>query len=521
MSFTDISIRFLEYFSNKVSDEETKIVDSLLHESIEQIQKAQPKWIQPQINFEELVEAIIKIKKILNISTEVLNSSNKMEPVTFIKFLHDMNSKNFHQNMNSADLPVAYRSAKIKVEPIASCNFHQESLLEHSIMCMIISMIQSGQNSKKYVLTGFTGLFHDIGKINTTTVFGVSDLGYPFHGAYGSTLLSQYGSDELFEMLGSKQNFLDVMHTIKDHMCSYHITDFKNEWNIQRCESARLSYSTSPQMKELSHNLSFGDTFGKICDMEIESEFIDSRTDYNKITSEPFDCKNFMKKIGAKVPIFFIRGASGSGKTTLIQNKLIPYLLQFFDESQIEVISRDEVMCSLSAQLSNIVLETPRPIGDTYSNLYKTYQSKKLSKPVNDELKERISTAISQNKIAIIDSCILYYDGISQIMPENITNAYKIAIDCNRSIPYTVSDATKNGFKNVDELQYLYKFRNPTKWIENLKFTILDSMYTRSSPSNTVLMPHIVFSYGFNKEHECGFETLIQVLKPVMEYFVY
>ena len=225
MSFTDISIRFLEYFSNKSSNDEQKIVDTLLHDSIQQIQKAQPKWIQPQINFEELVEAIIKIKKILNISTKVLNNSNNLEAVTFVQFLHEMNLKNFHQNMNSADLPVAYRSAKIKVEPIASCKFHQESLLEHSFMCMIISMIQSGQNSKKYVLSGFTALFHDIGKINTTTVFGISDLGYPFHGAYGSTLLSQYGSDELFEMLGSKQNFLDVLHTIREHMCSYHITD--------------------------------------------------------------------------------------------------------------------------------------------------------------------------------------------------------------------------------------------------------------------------------------------------------
>jgi hypothetical protein len=254
--------------------------------------------------------------------------------------------------------------------------------------------------------------------------------------------------------------------------------------------------------------------------MESESEFIDSRADYDKITSDTFDCKKFMNKIGAKVPIFFIRGASGSGKTTLIQNKLIPYLLEFFDESQIEVISRDEVMCSLAAQLSNIVLETPRPIGDVYSNLYKTYQSKKLGKSVNDELEERISTAISQNRIAIIDSCILYYDSISQIMPDNITNTYKIAIDCNRAVPYTISDATKNGMK-FNEIKHLYGFRNATTWIDNLKFTILDSMYTRSSPSNTALMPHIVFSHGFNKEHECGFETLIQVLKPVMEYFVY
>jgi len=519
MSFTDISSIFLQYFSEESYSNETEIIESLLHKSIYEIQKIQPKWIIPQINFEELIEAIIKIKKILNISTEILNSSNIMESVTFVQLLHTMNSKNFHQNMSSTELPVAYRT-KTKIEPVASCKFHQESLLEHSFMCMIISMIQSGQNSKNYVLSGLTALFHDIGKIVTTTVYGTNDLGYPFHGAYGSTLLSQFGSDELFEMLGSKQNYLDMLHTIKDHMCSYHVTEFKSEWNIQRCEASQLSYSTSPQMKELSHNLSYGDTFGKICDMECESEFIDSRADYDKITSEPFNCSEFMKKIGAKVPVFFVRGSSGSGKTTFIQTMLIPYLEKFFDKSRIEVVSRDEIMCSLSASFSNIVLETKRPTGDTYASLYKTYQSKKLGKSVNDELKERISNAISQNRIAIIDSCILYYDGISQIMPENITDAYKIAIDCNRSIPYSMSDAKKNGFKSIDELKYLYEFRTPTKWIDNIKYTILDSMYTRTTQSNTTFMPHIVFSHGYNSHHECGFETLQQVLKPVMEYFV-
>jgi hypothetical protein len=519
MSFTDISIKFLDYFSEKSSVDETTIINILLHKSIEEIQKVQPKWIISYINFEELTEAIIKIKKILNISTEVLNSSNEMESVTFVQLIHEMNSKNFHQNMNSVDLPLASSFTKIKVDPIASCKFHQESLFEHSIMCMIIAMIQSGQNSKKYVLSGFTALFHDIGKINTTTVFGTNDLGYPFHSAYGSTLLSQYGSDELFEMLGSKQNYLDMLHTIKDHMCSYHVTDFKNEWNIQRCESSSLSYSTSPQMKELSHNLSFGDTFGKISDISHESDFITTRVVYDEITTAPFECDKFMEKINAKVPIFFVRGSSGSGKSTLIKSKLIPYLLQFFDESRIKVISRDEVMCSLAASFSDIVLESSRPTGDIYGSLYKTYQSKKLGKSVNDELKQRISSAISENKIVIIDSCILYYDGISQIMPENITNTYKIAIDCNRSIPYTIDDAEKNGM-SFDNMGHLYNFRTPATWITNIKFTMLDSMYTRSSPSNTTYMPHIVFSHGYNRHHECGFETLQQVLKPIMEYFV-
>ena len=519
MSFTDISIEFLDYFSIESCSDEQMMLNTLLRKSIEEIQKIQPKWVTPQINFVELIEAIIKIKKCLNISTEVLNSSNTMEKVKFIDLIREMNTKNFHQNMKTDDLPTAFYSAKIKVDPIASCKFHQESLLEHSFMCMIISMIQSGQNSKKYVLSGFTALFHDIGKINTTTVFGKNDLGYPFHGAYGSTLLSQYGSDELFEMLGSKQNYLDMLHTIKDHMCSYHVTDFKNEWNIQRCDMSRLSYSTSPQMKELSHNLSFGDTFGKICDITHESDFITSRVEYDEITTAPFECDKIMENIKAKVPIFFVRGSSGSGKSTLIKSKLIPYLLQFFDETRIKVISRDEVMCSLAAKISNIDLDTSRPTGDTYGSLYKTYQSKKLGKSVNDELKQRISTAISENKIVIIDSCILYYDGISQIMPENITNTYKIAIDCNRSIPYTIDDAKKNGM-SFDNMGHLYNFRNPVTWITNIKFTMLDSMYTRSSPSNTTYMPHVVFSYGFNAHHECGFETLQQVLKPVMEYFV-
>lgn len=523
MPFTSMANRFFEYITEKITTDEDKfnfkMVNSLLHESIEQIQKLQPNWISGDINFEELTEAVINIKKILNISTKVLNSSNEMESVTFSQLLTEMNLKNCHQNVKTEGMPVAYHSDKITVEPIANCKFHKESLIEHSIMCMIISMVKAGHSSKKYVLSGFTGLFHDIGKINTTTIYGSDDLGYPFHGAYGSALLSQYGSDELFKLLGSKQNYLDVMHTIKDHMCSYHATQFKEEWTIQRCEAARLAYSTTPQMQELSNSLSFGDTFAKIADKPVGTDFIDSRVEYNMITSAPFDCDQFMKKIGCKVPIFFIRGSSGSGKTTFIKDKLLPYLLEFFEEDRIEIISRDEIMCSVTSKLSNLTLDTKRPIGSTYSELYKIYQSKKLGKSVNDELKERISNAISQNRIAIIDSCILYYVGIKQIIPENITNAYKIAIDCNRSIPYTIKDAEKNGQTSIDELKHLYSFRNPVTWINNLNYMVLDSMYTRSKPSNLSVMPHIVFSYGFNLEHECGFETMVQVLKPVMKYF--
>lgn len=517
MSFTDIANRFFTYFN-----EPTDIIglDTLIRESIEQIQIIHPKWIPSNVNLDDLVDAIKQIKNILNISTKVLNNLNELEDVKFIEFLIQMKTQHFHQNMDTNSLPSAFHSAKIKVEPIASCDFHKESLFEHSIMCMLISMVRAGQNTKKYVLSGFTGLFHDVGKINTITVYGKNDLGYPFHGAYGSTLLSQYGSEELFKLLGSKQNFLDVMHTIKDHMCSYHISSFDELWSIQRCEMSLLSYSVNSQVKELSHNLSYGDTFGKICDInDCETEFLNSREKYDTITSADFNCNLFMKKIQVSTPIFFVRGSSGSGKTTFIKEKLIPYLLKFFDKSRIEIISRDEIMCEIVARTMKIDLEEKRPIGELYGKLYKTYQSMKLGKTVNDEMKMRISKVISENRIGIIDSCILYYDGITQIMPPNITDTFKIAIDCNRSIPYTIHDAVKNG-GDIDMLKHLYEFRNPTTWIKNIKYTILDSMFTRSSPTNSSNVPHMVFSYGFNTSHECGFDTFEQVLNPVMTYFV-
>ena len=91
MSFTDISIRFLEYFSEKSSkscEYEGKIVYCLLQDSIDTIQKVQANWIKPEINSSELVEAIIKIKKILHISTEVLNSSNEMQKLIENAHIH-------------------------------------------------------------------------------------------------------------------------------------------------------------------------------------------------------------------------------------------------------------------------------------------------------------------------------------------------------------------------------------------------------------------------------------------------
>jgi hypothetical protein len=62
-------------------------------------------------------------------------------------------------------------------------------------------------------------------------------------------------------------------------------------------------------------------------------------------------------------------------------------------------------MCSRAASFSDIVLESSRPTGDIYGSLYKTYQSKKLGKSVNDELKQRISTAILPECLQKMSKC--------------------------------------------------------------------------------------------------------------------
>lgn len=463
-------------------------------------------------NINMIINAIDKIKLILNTKSYFLNSKNYMEEFKLIDLVKLIQKEHYHQDMSTSNLPHAFPT-KNKCT-IASCGFHKESLFEHSILAMWYSIFKS--SVEDMWISGLTGLLHDIGKVNTMCVYGKSNLGYPYHGSYGSAILSQYGSEELFGLVGGKKIWENICRIIQTHMCSYHTT-INDSWTIKRRTISQLEL---PQIKIISENLSWGDSFGKVSVLGDTNEFVNSRPEYNQIVSKEFDVKTFMEFHNYKLPIFFIRGSSGSGKTHFISEKLIPYLTQYFNREMIEIISRDEIMAETTSKLINKPVSKTRPTGDEYKELYEKFRELKLSKSINDEMKKRISVTISQGRIPIIDSCILYYDGIVSIIPENISKGFVIAIDCVRNVPYNQMDAEKNGMEE-SQLLNLYNFRTPLKWApDGFKLTILDSIYTHNHPDNLPnYIPQLVFAYGWNQLTSCGFDILVQTTSPIIQYF--
>ena len=517
MAFTNLSNEFYEIISssNDNDDVDTGIAFRMLVEKVISYKRSPDNIIIHSQNYESIISGLVSIKNILDCPIHYLSSQNCMVKIKLLDLLKLMRQEHYHQNMPCAGLPSAFPNKKS--QSTVSCNFHEESLFEHSVMAMFISMFHAVNTDKDCMKAGLTALFHDVGKINTMCIFG-NNLGYPFHGSYGAAILSQYGSDELYEIIGGKKVWADICRSIGTHMCSYHSTE-TDGWSRQRRTISQLE---NLEVKNISECLSYGDTFGKISKFssaESDEVWLKSRPSYNEFVMTPFNA-SYIKDNGFSTVAFFIRGQSGSGKTTFIQNKLLPFLRTQFQESQFVIISRDEIMANLTAMRTRVNLSSPRPTGAEYASVHNNYRTLKLSKVVNDEIRKRISIAISQGRIPIIDSCILYYTGIDRCMPDNISKAFIIAIDCVRNTPYTTIDAEKNGMLK-EELTKLFSYRTPVKWIDSdIRLTILDSVYTHNSNENLpTYIPQLVFQYGWNPKHSVGFESMTETLEPIIQYF--
>ena len=472
----------------------------------------------------EWITVFIKLRIVLNCEIPFVNTDNMLTKITLNTLIDFMSAEHYHQNVKTDNIRTMH---PIKKHFSASCSYHKESLLDHSLMAMFIAIDNALGSTQNLLLVALTALFHDVGKPSCIALFG-QNIGYPFHGEYGACILSQFFSDEIarFKKFISKKQWEVMCRAISVHRCSYDTTK-KDEWSEYRRTLAQLE---THHVKLLSKYLAMGDTFGKVSDPKHADtdDFISSRRDYNKTIGERFDTESFMKKNNKKTLCFFLRGKSGNGKTTFGE-ELIKFLLaNGFKLSQLVNVSRDEIMASVTATRINHKLSKPRPDGKEYEMLYNVYKEKKLSKIVNDEMKMRISNAIIQGKIPIVDSCILYYDhkkndfssGITACIPNNISNAFIIAIDCVRNTVFTEKDAYKNGM-SLDTLCKTRDKITPINWISTKSMCIekLASISTNSNKPDTLFIPHLTFSYGFNEYHSIGWDIFTQTVSPIIEYF--
>jgi hypothetical protein len=452
------------------------------------------------------------LRSVLNCQIPFVNNKNVLTQITLNTLLDCISVEHYHQKVKTDSIRTVFSDKKKPAN--ASCGFHEESLIEHSIMAMCIAIDNAFGSTQNLLLVGLTALLHDVGKPSCLALFG-KNIGYPFHGEYGACILSQFFCSEMEQWI-TKNEWETMCRSINVHMCSYHSTE-EDDWSQHRRTLAQLETN---EVKTLLVPLSFGDTFGKISTLSDSSAFVDSRNSYNQAVSKKFDAEQFMKSNKKKTLCFFLRGKSGAGKS-FFAKMLTKFLLTLnFKEFQFEMVSRDEIMASVTATRLNHKLSKARPDGTEYNILYNSYKELKLGKVVNDEMKKRISIAISQGKIPIVDSCITYYDGIMTCMPENISNAFIVAIDCVRNTVFTEEDAYKNGMTFSTLIETLVE-RTPLNWISTQTMCIekLASISTGSKKSDTSYVPDLTFSHGFNTDYAIGWDMFVKTMMPVFTYF--
>ena len=444
------------------------------------IYEINPLWPHHYIDdddFDMIIQSLVNINKILNCDVEYLNNENLMIKFKLKDIIYLLKKEHYHQHICTENI---FTLVPLDSLPkVTECKYHEESLFDHSIMAMIISLYSAVYHKKNYLEVGLTALFHDCGKVSTIAYMG-STIGYPFHGEFGAGILSQIGSDELFKLI-PKDRFELIVRTISIHMCSYNVTEH-TEWTNYRMTMAQL------ENHDILIPLSYGDTFGKISEFNETNKFIVTRNDYNNIISQKFNTKLFMEKHNFKTLIFFVRGFSNYGKTTYINDKLKPFLNQYFNSDQILIIN---------------------------------HNTNNTNNTNNTDIMNKIFNGIEENKIIILESDILYYDVIKDIMPPNINLAFIIAIDCIRNMP---SDSDRHRDRDRDIHMIKDNNRSLINWfnrIDNkeIKLNILASITTKKAKPNETYIPHLVFVNGFNYKYEIGFETFKTVTEPIISYF--
>lgn len=493
---------------------QTSDVTSLISELFSLLEKKDENFKYNNIDqYKEKWDSVFeKLHAVLNVKIPFVNNKNILTEISLNTLLEFISTEHFHQNVKTDSIRSVFSGKK--KPSTASCGFHEESLIEHSIMAMCIAIDSALSTNQNLLLVGLIVLLHDVGKPSCLALYG-QNIGYPFHGEYGACILSQFFCSEIQHFI-SKDEWETMCRAINVHMCSYHSTD-EDEWSQHRRTLAQLE---TPEVKTLLVPLSFGDTFGKISTLSESDAFVASRAAYNQTVSQEFDATCFMEKNKKKTMCFFLRGKSGHGKS-FFAKKLTEFLFTLgFKEFQFEIVSRDEIMASVTATRLNHKLSKVCPDGPEYEFLYNQYKELKLGKVVNDEMKKRISISISQGKIPIVDSCITYYDGIMTCMPENISNSFIIAIDCVRNTVFTEEDAYKNGM-GLNALIETLSERTPINWISTQTMCIekLASISTGSKKSETSYVPDLTFSHGFNAAHVIGWDIFVKTAMPVLTYF--
>lgn len=465
---------------------------------------------------DNLVKTYTVIGQLISVPFAVVNITNGTRSVinsTFADILNMICEHDVHQNVDMGN------------GKTCSCSFHTEPLMAHLVYASLIAGIyaiettEPSESSEKIVLMAvFSALMHDIGKPACVKAFG-KHIGYPLHGEIGSMMFLRAFNDNMSEFF-TRNQWESMAQVINVHMCSYHVTEFSDDWNQERVKSI----AHAPLIvKRLLKLLSYGDTFGKFADETHDDTadadiFISTRQNWQRMIMTPLELDTNKLTI-------FLNGRSHSGKS-IIANLLIDQMTA--KGKTCSYISRDIIMClliweryfkQLEKQGFSEPLPGERPTGALYGACYNLCHANNLGSLVNARMKKQISESIIKNDVTLIDTMTTLFPGIDRIIPADVSRTIRISLLCTANFETVLDDKNGVDAKKQLELTGEISLMSPMD-LTGVDTSGIQSAYCNSTPP-LAFAPQYVFpvvsTSDFQGAETMGLPTVIDFLDKIFE----
>lgn len=360
-----------------------------------------------------------------------------------------------------------------------TCEFHEESLFSHLIMASVCSvwylLIKNPEQTDNYArFIAALALLHDIGKPCTMST-GTISVGentkrvtkFNSHGLIGGLILQKaYSPDFGFGL----EEWDTLCRCTSVHMCGYHCLDESSP--ITQSKWLRLSLET-PDVKKGLLYLSVGDIIGNIRHdgLAKDQELFESRELFiRNVQTKLSEPSKIFTKLGTSGLVIVIVGASGAGKSTIGKG-----LVQYFTNADIGTtyISRDDIMLEMCCPILGIEVSQ-----SAYSQCWDYAQTNSMGKEIDEQVKLRISNAISFGEVCIIDTVASMYRRVfNSYFSDDVLGCEILQIVVDRNIMHTIKDAERLGLSLERQivLSGLSELMNPLAKIDNTNISGLGS----------------------------------------------
>ncbi len=446
---------------------------------------------------------------------------NQQDTTSLRQALEYIASNDCHSSCRVNGLPNVYNNMKqCTGDKKVSCDFHNEPLIWHLIICAYIAGFEAVKAQLPHHLVEavmFTALFHDIGKPASLGSCG-KYLNYFGHSVYGNMLLARAYSPEM-EKFFSRKMWMAMCRAVGAHMGGCYHASTPSMWDNERRQYARIE---TPLVKEILQYIGIGDRLGAFYENADEEsvQFLRAYEDNRKQIRAGLTPED-IKDLGHDGVIFALVSPSCCGKSTTI-DKLREHM------PNAVVVSRDIIKCEIIADILKCSEELPengRAEGPLYHKLHKYYETHnkecKYGDLLNRLMQTKIMQAINAGNPVIIDTCMTMFP-LKNIIPTG-SNPLIVNIILNRTVPLTEADALKNGITLSDQITLsnfikkgplsvqLPRMANPLR---------IGSRYDTASydsSKDTVIQPHFSFTITWGDIYTDAIDTF-DALRPVFEF---